>query len=75
MLVGVDLTNPSPIFAVAKLVVLAGLETKVASGLWHIFDNFHIFELNLLHLKLPLASKTLSKNLPQQRPRPNVGST
>jgi hypothetical protein len=32
----VDLTNPGPIFAMARLVVLAGL--------LHIFDNFCIFE-------------------------------
>jgi hypothetical protein len=59
-LVEVDLTNPSLIFAMAKLAVLAGLETKVASGLWRIFGNFHIFELNLLHPKLPSASKNLA---------------
>jgi hypothetical protein len=55
----VDLTNPSPIFAMAQLAVLAGLETKVAYVLWRIFGNFHIFEPNLLHPKLPLASKNL----------------
>jgi hypothetical protein len=44
----VDLTNPNPTFAVAKLVVLIGLETKVASGPLHIFGNFHIFEPGLL---------------------------
>jgi hypothetical protein len=54
-----DLTNQGPTFAVAKLAVLAGLETKVASGLRHIFDNFHIFEPNLLHPKLPSVSKIL----------------
>jgi hypothetical protein len=59
VLVEVDLTNLGPIFAGAKLAVLAGLETKVAFGLWHIFGNFHIFELNLQHPKLPLASKNL----------------
>jgi hypothetical protein len=59
VLVGVDLTNPGPIFAMARLPVLARLKTKVASGLWHTFSNFHIFELNLLHPKLPLASKNL----------------
>jgi hypothetical protein len=52
MLVGVDLTSPGPTFAMARLVVLTGLETKVASGLWRIFGNFHIFEPNLLHPKL-----------------------
>jgi hypothetical protein len=57
--VEVDLTDPNPIFAMAKLAVLAGLEAKVASGLWRIFGNFHIFEPNLLHLKLPSASKNL----------------
>jgi hypothetical protein len=57
--VEVDLTNPNPTFAVAKLAVLTGLETKVVSGLLHIFGNFHIFEPDLLHLKLPSASKIL----------------
>jgi hypothetical protein len=32
---------------------------KVVSGLLHIFDNFHIFELALLHSKLPSVSKIL----------------
>jgi hypothetical protein len=59
MQVEVDLTNPNPTFAVAKLAVLTGLETKVASGLLHIFGNFHIFEQGLLHPKLPSASKLL----------------
>jgi hypothetical protein len=59
VLVEVDLTNPGPTFAVAKLAVLVGLETKVVSGLWRIFGNFHIFELDLLHPMLPLASKNL----------------
>jgi hypothetical protein len=59
VLVEVDLTNPDPIFVVAKLVVLAGLETKVVSGLWRIFGNFHISKPNMLHPKLPLASKIL----------------
>jgi hypothetical protein len=59
MLVEVDLTNPYPTFAVAKLAVLAGLKTKVVSGLLHIFGNFHIFELSMLHPKLPSASKIL----------------
>jgi hypothetical protein len=59
MLVEVDLTNSDPIFTVAKLDVLAGLKTKVVSGLLHIFGNFHIFEPSLLHLKLPSASKIL----------------
>jgi hypothetical protein len=59
VLVEVDLTNPDPTFTVAKLAVLTGLETKVVSGLLHIFGNFHIFEPNLLHLKLPSANKIL----------------
>jgi hypothetical protein len=57
--VEVDLTNPNPTFAVAKLAVLTGLETKVVSGPLHIFGNFRIFEPDLLHPKLPLASKIL----------------
>ena len=59
VLVEVDLTNPGPTFAVAKLAILAGLETKVVSSLWHIFGNLYTFETNLLHLKLPSASKIL----------------
>jgi hypothetical protein len=57
--VGVDLTNPGPIFAMAKLVVLVGLMTKVVSGLLRIFGNFHTFELDQLHPKLPSANKIL----------------
>jgi hypothetical protein len=53
------LTNLDPTFVVAKLVVLAGLKTKVVSGLCRIFGNFHIFEPNLLHPKLPSTSKIL----------------
>jgi hypothetical protein len=57
--VEVVLTNRDPIFAVAKLAVLAGLKTKVVSGLWRIFGNFHIFGPSLLHPKLLLASKII----------------
>jgi hypothetical protein len=57
--VEVDLTNPNPTFVVAKLAVLTGLEMKVASGLLHIFDNFHTFEPDLLHPKLPSSNKIL----------------
>jgi hypothetical protein len=59
VLVEVDLTNPDPTFAVAKLAVLTGLETNVVSGILHIFGNFHIFEQDLLHPKLPSANKIL----------------
>jgi hypothetical protein len=59
VLVEVDLTNPDPTFAVAKLAVLTRLETKVVSGLLHIFGNFHIFEPDLLHPKLPSANKII----------------
>jgi hypothetical protein len=55
----VDLTNPSPIFAMARLAVLIGLTTKVVSGLLHIFDNFRTFKPGLLHPKLPSANKIL----------------
>jgi hypothetical protein len=55
----VDLTNLGPIFAMARLVVLVGLTTKVASGLLHISDNFRTFEPDPLHPKLPLANKIL----------------
>jgi hypothetical protein len=57
--VEVDLTNPGPIFAMARLVVLVGLTMKVVSGLLHIFDNFRTFELDMLHPKLPSANKIL----------------
>jgi hypothetical protein len=53
----VNLTNLGPTFAVAKWTVLAGLKTKLVSGLWRISGNFHIFEPSLLHPKLPSASK------------------
>jgi hypothetical protein len=55
----VDLTNTDPTFAVARLAVLTQLEMKVASGLLHIFDNFHTFESDLVHPKLPSANKIL----------------
>jgi hypothetical protein len=57
VLVEVDLTNPGPIFAMARLAVLTGSAMKVVSGLLHIFDNFHTFEPDLLHPKLPSAKK------------------
>jgi hypothetical protein len=59
VLVEVDLTNPGLIFAMARLVASVGLTTKVVSDLLHIFGNFHIFEPNLLHPKLPSANKIL----------------
>jgi hypothetical protein len=59
VLVEVDLTNTGPIFAMARLVVLAGLAMKVVSGLLHIFDNFHTFGPDPLPPKLPLANKIL----------------
>jgi hypothetical protein len=57
VLVEVGLTSPGPIFAMAKLVVLTELMMKVVFGLLHIFDNFRTFGPDLLHPKLPLASK------------------
>jgi hypothetical protein len=57
--VGVVLTDPNPIFAMAKLVVLVESKTKVASDLWRIFGNFHISVPILLHPKLPSASRNL----------------
>jgi hypothetical protein len=60
VLVGVDPTNLNPIFAMARLVVLIELATKVVSGLLHIFDNFHTFEPDLLHPKLPSVNKILA---------------
>jgi hypothetical protein len=43
----------------ARLVVSVELMTKVVSGLLRIFGNFHIFEPDPLHLKLPSANKIL----------------
>jgi hypothetical protein len=57
--VKVDLVNPGPIFAMARLVVSAESMTKVASDLLHIFGNFRIFEPNPLCLKLPSANRIL----------------
>jgi hypothetical protein len=59
VLLEVDLTNLGPIFAMTRLVVLAGLAMKVVSGLLHIFDNFRTFEPDLLHPKLPSANKII----------------
>ena len=59
MLVEGDLTNPGPIFAMAKLAVLVGLTMKVVSGLLHIFGNFRTFEPDPLHPKLPSDNKIL----------------
>jgi hypothetical protein len=58
-LVEVDLTNPGPIFAMARLVVLTELTTKVVFGLLHIFDNFRTFGPDPLHPKLPSSNKIL----------------
>jgi hypothetical protein len=51
--------NLGPIFAMARLAVLTELATKVVSDLLHIFDNFRIFEQDLLHPKLPSTNKIL----------------
>jgi hypothetical protein len=59
VLVEVDLANLGPTFVMAMWVVLAGLKTKVVSGLLRISSGFHIFEPSLLHLKLPSAIKIL----------------
>jgi hypothetical protein len=59
VLVEVDLTNLGPIFAMARLVVSVGLTMKVVSSLLRIFGNFHIFEPDPLHSKLPSANKIL----------------
>jgi hypothetical protein len=53
-----DQLCPFPIFARAKLVELVELETKVASKVLHIFDNFHTSIPTFLHLKLPLSSRS-----------------
>jgi hypothetical protein len=57
MLVEVGLTSPGPIFAMASLVVLTESMTKVVFGPLHIFGNFCTFGPDLLHPKLPSASK------------------
>jgi hypothetical protein len=59
VLVEVDLVDPGPIFATARLVVSAESMTKVASDLLHIFGNFRTFEPNLLRPKLPSANGIL----------------
>jgi hypothetical protein len=60
-LVEVGLANRGPTFATVKWAVLTELEMKVVSDLLHIFDSLHIFELTLLHPKLPSANKILDK--------------
>jgi hypothetical protein len=61
VLVEVGLANRGPTFATTKWVVLTELETKVVSDLLHIFCILHIFELTLLHPKLPSANKILDE--------------
>jgi hypothetical protein len=57
--VEVGLISLGPTFIVAKWAGLAELKTNVVFGLWHTSGSFHIFELDLLHLKLHLANKIL----------------
>jgi hypothetical protein len=65
--VKVDLVNPGPIFAMARLVVSAESMTKVASDLLHIFGNFRIFEPNPFRLKLSSANRILvEKPFPEE---------
>jgi hypothetical protein len=61
--VEVDLVDPSPIFAMARLVVLAESMMRVASDLLHIFGNFRTFEPNLLRPKLPSANRIVIPGL------------
>jgi hypothetical protein len=61
VLVEVGLANRGPTFATAKWAILTELEMKVVSDLLHIFDSLHIFELTLLHPKLPSANKILDE--------------
>jgi hypothetical protein len=63
VLVVTDLTNQDPTFAMAKWVVLTGLETKVVFYLLHISNSLRTFELIPLHPKLPLANKILDEKL------------
>jgi hypothetical protein len=53
------LINLGTTFVVAKWAGLAELKTKEVFGLWHTSVSFHIFELDPLHPKLPLANKIL----------------
>jgi hypothetical protein len=57
--VGVGLVSLSPNFAMAKWAESAMLGVKVASDLWRSSDSFHIFELDPLHLKLPLTNRII----------------
>ena len=67
MLVEVDLADPVPIFATARLVVLAESMTRVASDLLHIFGNFRIFKPDLLRPKLPSANRIIvGKPFPEE---------
>jgi hypothetical protein len=61
VLVEVGLANRGPTFATAKWAVLTELEMKVVSDLLRIFGSLHIFELTLLHPKLPSANKILEE--------------
>jgi hypothetical protein len=63
VLVVAGLTNQDPTFAVAKWVVLTGLETKVVFDLLRISDSLRTFGLISLHPKLPLANKILDEKL------------
>jgi hypothetical protein len=63
VLVVAGLTNQGPTFAMAKLVVLTGLERKVVFDLLRISDSLRTFGLIPLHPKLPLANKILDEKL------------
>jgi hypothetical protein len=75
VLVEVDLTNPGPIFAMAKLAVLVGLMTKVVSGLLRILAIFELLNQIRCIRSYLRPIKSLSEDLPQQRSRSNVRST
>jgi hypothetical protein len=67
MLVEVDLVDPGPIFATARLVVLAESKTKDVSDFLHIFWQFSHFEPNMMRPKLPSANRILvGKPFPEE---------
>jgi hypothetical protein len=71
----VEVGHRGPTFATAKWVVLTELKMKVVSDLLHISDSLRIFELTLMHPKLPSANKILDEKFSQQGPRSDVRPT
>jgi hypothetical protein len=73
--VEVDLTNPDPTFAEAKLAVLTRLEMKVVLVFCTSLTIFTLLNQICCILSCLRPIKSLSENLPQPRPRPNMRST